>query len=243
MATDSKIVGDEGIASIQPQGTIRHGNLAPIIDFRVLNGTYYGDMTPLGHSPMEVSRAVINYIQGATVCPTNAQLVALERFHRTSLARLHDHDPDSDGVIEQFFRIFDDLIFRGALRHRVNWTFIHEHEVNPLKPTLGTCWGNRVDPGTWAGTVRADIKITRRLQVNLTERLVAYLGTLLHEMAHAIFCIYCCLCHDQCRWQVYFTEGPTHHGAVWQDMTQAIEDGVYELLGIRVDLGIWYSAD
>ena len=66
------------------------------------------------------------------------------------------------------------------------------------------------------------------------ERLVAYLGILLHQMIHVFLLFYCC--RDPECLDVVRRRGDRGYLYIWQDIAFALEDAVWELLGLNLDL-------
>ena len=127
-------------------------------------------------------------------------------------------------------RIFDDLFFGSS---------IAQHCTIRLDPTLfarTNAWGE-------TGRVRGgavEIWLATSSKLVNGSCVAGLLSTLLHEMCHAYFRIYCCTgaCMDPgCTPLAESSRGPSGHGRSWCILAEAVESRARGLLGLAgVDL-------
>ncbi|PVH81441.1 hypothetical protein DL98DRAFT_624114 [Cadophora sp. DSE1049] len=104
---------------------------------------------------------------------------------------------------------------------------------------LGKTYSSRVDDRVTPNTVRVDIMVYERTDISLNlPRMRNYTGTLLHEIAHALFGLWACNC-DECEEEDVTTEGvpDSGHGPAWMDISLALERMMGRVFGYRCWLG------
>lgn len=145
---------------------------------------------------------------------------------------LNSEDPES---LPAWFEYFDDLFFLGALGRERRCT---PDFVEPEEEYYGTCTDTRGDPDTTAKNVRADIEITFVPHIKCPDKKSShYLGTLLHEMCHAVFQLYACKSDGPCYDACVENEGCRGHGPAWQDLAAAIQKIAQKHINSDIEIG------
>ena len=127
-------------------------------------------------------------------------------------------------VLDTYFKVFNHAFFFGSLSN-VGLTLDSSTREQGL---YGRC--------RWVGP---RIEIYKLSKHDREARLLSYLGTLLHEMVHAVFAIYACDA-DDCRDRSE-NEGTNRHGPAFQTLLRAICSAAEIELG--VDLWQAYCED
>lgn len=125
-------------------------------------------------------------------------------------------------LLHLYSECLDDLFFGGILKGFYKIRFVDPSVIPGLH---GVCsWLCSFEHG-----FEIDIAISNRgaksLEVlNQRSRLRQYLGTLTHEMVHAVFQLYCCRTCTSCKTNVNHDVGPSGHSIMWQKLAMSIED-------------------
>jgi hypothetical protein len=138
---------------------------------------------------------------------------------------------------KKWFKIFDTIFFHGSLEDRIKIdVFVAKTRDESF---IHGCY----------------YTIQRKISINLIPNGVRkygfrgtpvqyYISTLLHEMLHAFFTIFSCVCED-CKSKEAASKGglgATGHGPVWMKTCRALEMTLRELTPWHVHLGISNSA-
>ena len=170
---------------------------------------------------------------------TPLQKHALDCYQKDDIYNLRgniDNFKNND-ILGAFFNLFDKLFFFGTIKERCRVQFSHVEsresglqgysEVSP-KGLIG------LGPPKLYGKIRlysGNEKEPRR-----PERLIRYLGTLLHEMIHTFLELWMCP-HRDCS-RRHETSGVTGHGYLFLDISWALQKAAKDkgLLGLDLDL-------
>lgn len=153
------------------------------------------------------------------------QKAALERWH-TWHRNIGRKIVAQDFSLTYVAQIFGDYYYRRALRKYITIEWVE-----------GVQWLGRT--GTildGKGGIRISIQIQKPSPLTpgdvWTERTVQnLLGTLIHELAHAVFRLYGCICLScMCLFNRINGIGVTGHGDSWIELAQAMEDGANQYL-------------
>ncbi|KAI4132925.1 MAG: hypothetical protein LQ347_002359 [Umbilicaria vellea] len=124
--------------------------------------------------------------------------------------------------LHDYLKAFDDFFFFGALKDWIRLDLQHDDIPCCGVIAVGLTRSDAGPPGTL-------ITITDRhaLWQEPAYRYNEILGTLLHEMVHALFSVYSCNC-AQCLVDeaVVASVGLTGHGPVWQSLAARVEEAV-----------------
>lgn len=126
-----------------------------------------------GHEPATIAVAVVEHCNRHVRRLTRKQKRALR--HNLQLQRANILSGSRSQTLHAYFRVFDELFFEGKLRGRYSLRFEREQlpGVRGVTAPRGRCGA-------------ADIIVFERPSSGPID----YLGTLLHEMCHAIFMVH-----------------------------------------------------
>ena len=126
---------------------------------------------------------------------------------------------ETEFELEDYFHVFDDFFFLRALRYSCRVEWVDECKIGWKRNMAGWCeWAEETNQGPvqWIRLVRPTTKKPRTIQDTL--------GTLMHEMCHAIFAFKCrCICCT-CPLNKMNGEGLGGHGPSWEKLKRAVED-------------------
>ena len=161
-----------------------------------------------------------------------------------TLTYIHNHllpsvdltDPSRlRNLLREYMAVFDSLLFSGSLiskavGHRVTLT-IRPLDRNRLGQTTSNMKGGLLD----TEIAISPILCSRTVSDSRRQQLITkYLSTLVHEMLHAYFNIFC----DSWGMSNVKYLGATGHGACWQRAAHEIEDFLRQELGVDLCLEI-----
>jgi hypothetical protein len=145
-------------------------------------------------------------------------------------------EPEDYAIIQRWFIIFDELLFFRSLE---NYCTLEAVVPGDDHSRRRSCRFKHFSLGPFNYTpddVRCTIFIYRHHNDlhDPTERLDRYLGTLLHEMAHAVLRIYSCRCRLACYEKKERLVGG--HGRAWQHVMANLGTAIPFFLGRDLDL-------
>jgi hypothetical protein len=130
---------------------------------------------------------------------------------------------DTKGLLEAYSCCFDFLFFGGLLKGLYKIKFV---DPATIRGANGTCsWPRSFEHG-----FEIEITLSNRRgresfeSLDQPSQLRKYLGTLVHEMAHAVFHLYCCYRCSLCSSRYEYEVGTSGHSMVWQKLAMTIED-------------------
>jgi hypothetical protein len=147
---------------------------------------------------------------------------------------------EEDIVIANYYDLFNTIFFYGSLKDYVKVEFNQNGLLEP--GLLGLC---SVPEGELPDPIPDNYAVWIQI-VSLSEqedypskytRLMAYLGTLLHETMHAYFSVCVCTCSPACLSSLNLSYGRSGHGTLWQQAALHIELATPRLLGVGLDIG------
>lgn len=140
--------------------------------------------------------------------------------------------------LKDSFTVLDDFLFLRALRNRCRVEWVDECQIGWKRDSVGWCeCGEETNRGLtqWIRLVRPTVKKPKTVQ--------EVLGTLMHEMCHAIFAFKCdCSSCRRCLLNKINGEGLTGHGPSWKKVRQSIENTANKhLRGFSEPIRLSYS--
>ena len=145
---------------------------------------------------------------------------------------------DTEFDIKNIFFVLDDFLFLGALRERCRVEWVDERTTGWLQHKIGWCEPAEVtnrEPTQWIRLIRPTGAKQRSVQ--------EILGTLMHEMCHAIFAFKCGCYRCRCPLNKMNGEGLSGHGPSWDKLRRSIEKTAnqhllrYEPIQLCYDVG------
>lgn len=218
----------------------------PDKDFHLRPLTETSRISLYSHAPEQIAEFIRSVLPKSFIPLTGEQQVAITIYNW--MRSQHDVNPEDTNLLLEYFHVFDQLFFRGALR---GLCFI---QLLPFDPdskgqevlgdfTSHRCSGfnDRDFDRAFEGRIRIGNLKNDKDFSNGEARLHQHLGTLLHEALHAIFEIYCCFSCSNCKRHDIETLGELGHGKQWQETAELIEESTASLHKGRLDLNISYS--
>ena len=199
-----------------------------------------------GHSPRDLSAAFLNFVSKRDQDLTCSQRYGISQF-RALVAETSNQKSnlEDENLMLQYYHIFDNVFFGGSLLGLCKIIFRQPEEMpeNTLADTTSpetTLSYRKYIPDNYAALIRLTILAPRRnLDYNAYEvRHKAYLETLLHEMTHAYFGIYVCMCNNSCQGLYEELIGEWGHRKCWQEAALALEKATLPLLGMALGMDI-----
>ncbi|KUJ08848.1 uncharacterized protein LY89DRAFT_676741 [Mollisia scopiformis] len=196
----------------------------------------HSNIAMLCHTPDELVQAIQQFTkQDDTVIPG---LEAMQEHYSLAFQnQQNDHRCPAEDLdqLSFYFNIFDRLFFFSSLQNlcAIRLKSIEGHHAGQLDSHRSN-WRTEVPP-THACLITISDLTTTKPPLPYQKRMKKYLGTLLHEMLHAYFEVYGCMCTEVCTWRYNTLVGI--HGSSWQDAALAIENATCRLVGERIDLG------
>ena len=125
---------------------------------------------------------------------------------------------DSEFDLKDIFFVLDDFLFLGALRDSCRVEWVDKRITGWFQHKIG--WCNMAEetnrgPTQWIRLVRPTVDQQRSVQ--------EILGTLMHEMCHAIFAFKCGCYRCRCPLNQMYSEGLSGHGPSWDKLRRSIE--------------------
>lgn len=143
--------------------------------------------------------------------------------------------------LEKYYKVLDDIFFFGSLKNLCLLRVKTE-----LNEALGECYhGTKKPSKEISDGFACAIHISAAHDVQEEQRrknyMFVYVETLLHEMIHAYFRIYTCICTKACRRTSEKMVGNSGHQQSWQEAALVIEESSERLLGHRIDMSRRWS--
>ena len=227
-----------------------------------------GGLKPLSCSVEAISDAIVKFLtplyrsnchgaspptDSTTTHPPSRRDKAIQRFRNRGTWHRGAWSEDPKSQLEDlklFFDIFNDVFFNGLLKGLCQFELLSSSNMQDRvgRPCVGCCY--TTVPGTerdkryriekpWAllSIREQDSHETRWRSRGFL--LKEYLGTLLHEMLHAMFTLYTCWCFSGCYQKGRKLRLIGHH-MEWQRAAHAIELVDLEWMGIPgLKLDMW----
>jgi hypothetical protein len=210
-----------------------------------------GHLKPCAYSVESISEAIVDHLKRTEY--TAKQKQGIDRFKHHGTFSLSD--PQNIDDIWKFFSIFNDVFFNGVLTGYCDIEAYEDTHYRNKQNVRGECSypGNftrdprfvREKPHAFIGIIKQqrDEYITTLDRVQVIHQMIF---TLLHEMLHAIFVIYGCMCENGCEKKMRFlhVEGPWKgHFPEWIVAANAITQadsyyihGTKAILGLSLDI-------
>jgi hypothetical protein len=193
----------------------------------------YNGWIPLAHSYPELQERVLYNIRNYS---TSTARAFQDRGLNNLEQQVNEPSFDDEGLLSDYFEIFNELFFFSALtpaRSRFGmiktWQNDWEGGIEGYTNDIRHC-------GCYRYEIEAPIYIMESETPNDEERMLGYIGTLLHEMLHSFIQNYACAC-DICGEEFKSCEGQTGHGCTWQSIAYAVESFVCTCLVSQLILG------
>jgi hypothetical protein len=147
---------------------------------------------------------------------------------------------EEESVMTNYYDIFNTIFFYGSLKDYVKVDFNLNGLLEP--GLLGLCSVPEDElpdpiPDNYAAWIQIVSLSEQEDYPSKYTRLMAYLGTLLHEMLHAYFSVCVCTCSPACLSSLNLSYGRSGHGPLWQQAALHIELATPRLLGVGLDIG------
>jgi hypothetical protein len=129
--------------------------------------------------------------------------------------------------LHQYSECLDDLFFGGLLKGFYKIRFVDDAKV--LLEKWGSCDAHMHSSFPYSHGYELHIDIVNRTHahsfrcLDRPSQLKNYLGTLLHEMVHAVFGLYCCYDCSLCVTRFKDEVGTSGHSMAWQKLAMSIE--------------------
>lgn len=223
-------VGDRGLHPLEPLA-YTYQQAADLINDNIINFLY----GPSGNPPQDPFQRVKD---NWTACSLSCLAGIVEH---PWVRQRSDQD-----LLLLYFEYFNTMIFGGGLNAlRCTLELVEPDEQQREKRVLGTTKDVRHNLDVTKHNITAHIQVFFRQQPKpetvdqKVQLLRDYLGTMLHEMVHAFFSIYVCMCDDRCRQQCleYRENGVTGHGEPFLKAARSIERLIRYGLRLDVRLG------
>ena len=163
---------------------------------------------------------------------------ALERWSllREELFEVPWRDAEFD--LEDAFSVLDDFLFLRALRDRCGVQWVDKRTTGSYHKFVGWCEKAEVTnrgPTQWLCVVRPTIAQNKSVR--------EILGTLMHEMRHAIFAFSCRCYRCSCPLNQMNGEGLSGHGPSWDKLIRSIEESANQHLLTYEPIPLSYWAE
>lgn len=189
-----------------------------------------------GHTPEELTRALKEFVSSRKYNNKNYGINSTQRTGITEykhLRALSSPEHPDEKLLKKYYLAFNKIFFLRALK---NIAVIQVQQSHPRR--LGDCSSHRAGSGNVPPNAACLIRIYRQTAwfPNNDARLEGYLGTLCHEMLHAMYALYCCDCSEPCRGNFKTLVGDGGHQPAWQTAALAIENATTLLLNETITL-------
>lgn len=154
------------------------------------------------------------------------QLFSIRRQHLMFRNRLEE-----ESIFDAYYAALDSIFFNSL--QGLCKIIILPHESLGPKVGLFSPPGSDNIPENYAGLIEIEDSKIRRANWSQERRVHDYIETLMHEMLHAYFDIYVCVCDETCRSEKTRALGEEGHGVCWQWAALAMERRSEILLGRR----------
>lgn len=125
----------------------------------------------------------------------------------------------TEDLLHAYSKCFDNLFFAGLLKGFYKIRFVDDTSI---KDRLGKCASHRhANNFSFGHPYEIDIEI---VEIHKPSQLKNYLGTLLHEMTHAVFELYCCYSCSECIGRFDDELGRLGHAMLWQNLSISISN-------------------
>ncbi|KAE8452525.1 hypothetical protein EG329_000428 [Mollisiaceae sp. DMI_Dod_QoI] len=188
-----------------------------------------GNMDVLSYSPEDVSQAIVAYVKDGS---SSRQQEAKDRFEFEGTWNLGN--PENIQDLKRLFHLYNAAYFNGLLTD-----YCHIEVVESLweirraggrtSSAAGSCEifrpGEEPNPRYRIEDPYVRITITQdRTNGSIYQRVQRYQSALLHQMLHAMFLLYTCVCERGCAQKVRHNSNEGAHHLSWQAAAQAIEE-------------------
>ncbi|CAG8981188.1 hypothetical protein HYALB_00012808 [Hymenoscyphus albidus] len=172
---------------------------------------------------------------------TPLQRQALEAYRSStdykidSFSNVDNHTVEKLRPLALYAHLFDALFFANSLLHSGRLS-VH---ISDRSPDTAGLYGFLHDHPTKPGEKQIILYLDDQSQDTPLQRMNRMLGTLAHEMTHALILMYCCVeCQKDMSFEVM---GPKWHGIVWLDIASQVQAAIRSrrMLGLPdVELGV-----
>jgi hypothetical protein len=206
----------------------------------------------LGYTVPQASQILLEALANVQTSENGADLIQSwfdEGLDKPARKISDEYDAAKDEIeLDKYWLSLINRLFGGRLNpDRIDFTMILK-DNNVTIEQWGKSWAGKLGRSrTWLEVedypwlpddlwIRIDI-VQRPNVKNNDERMLGYIGTLVHELVHAYFRFYCCEC-EACMPRVRSIDeyGIVGHGTVWQRVAYAVEKFCVKTLKIDIDL-------
>jgi hypothetical protein len=179
-------------------------------------GDLFLGMVPDKCAALAIATVAVKFLQKHPGSWTSDQQAAYDQFFNvlTNDMAICDDAWPSQYQLQAYFIAMDGLFFAGKL-----WPHVSVESMDPNDPRIGTDWAVTINNLTTPKTSRILINHGQGSDLGkpALERRDRVLGSLLHEMAHALIYVYHCRCNG-----CFQAIGLTGHGSAWENIAHAI---------------------
>jgi hypothetical protein len=174
----------------------------------------------------------VNFADSTYQYNTPPQYDAVKRYnansYRQGIFNLTAQRYSESEVLHAYMKLFDDLFFFSSLGDKLKLRFDVPRRAGVSQTLIGA---------TIPGNGEATIEIYKHKHpiFGRRARMTYFLSILLHEMCHALFCVYACK-HEGC-YQSSDSCSVSKHGVPWQRAAFAVQFGCSHLLKLSLNLG------
>lgn len=183
------------------------------------------------YTPKQISSSLIRYTkQLSNLDPKRKSMQTrtqgLQRWKILESRETYRH-LSTEEQLHQYSECLDDLFFGGLLKGFYKIRFLDDAKL--LKVKYGSCSAHMYSSFPYGHGYELHIDILNRTHSHSFQRLdrpsqlKSYLGTLVHEMVHAVFALYSCYDCSPCVTRFTDEVGTSGHGMLWQKLAMSIE--------------------
>ncbi|KFY01641.1 hypothetical protein O988_02622 [Pseudogymnoascus sp. VKM F-3808] len=191
---------------------------------------YNGRPGLYSYKPEQVSSSLIEYIQHlhnpdemeTEQKENHSQGLGLQQWK--SLESGEHKNLGIGELLRLYAKCFDLLFFGGLLKGFYRISFLDSTIMPPFT------WGQCCSGWKFKHGFEIEIRISNMRHIESFQvldepaQLRKLLGTLAHEMVHAVFQLYCCRTCDPCIVKESRKVGPSGHSVLWQELAISVED-------------------
>lgn len=134
-------------------------------------------------------------------------------------------NPNTELLLHAYSECFDNLFFGGVLHGFYKIRFVDPSLIPGFDGKC--CWRRSFEHGFEIDIILSDRRNNKLFEaLDRPSQLRGYLGTLLHEMTHAVFQLYCCHTCTSCNKRYKREVGASGHSMQWQKLAISIEDTI-----------------
>ncbi|OWO97693.1 hypothetical protein B2J93_2453 [Marssonina coronariae] len=191
-----------------------------------------------GHCPDALLCVLEKYFQDHR-SDSLLQRHALQQFLTTKEKQLKSRAPlESKSIFKTYYDALDTIFFFGSLKDLCKISICPPRSLGRNRVGQFINFGVTGRDG-YAGLIELEDTTERFVDPGVHTRkwrVHDYIETLLHEMLHAYFDIFACICHARCERRKKRALGTSGHGTAWQWAALAIEEKSGDLFFKKFDM-------